>query len=130
MVKVNSGCLLSSSITRGMGLTEFNAFSKVRGDIPFVIASFSKSLSQLSNVVAEAFSEAKQITNDKRLIAMQSGNFIVLSTKTSSFSNLYYINTPYLVIINLSLNDLIDNFFIKKTFSGLTSTTLPSTSLR
>ena len=88
-----------------MGLIDLNAFSKVRGDISFCIASFLKPLSQLSNVVAEAFSEAKQITIDKRLIAMQRGDFIVPSTKLSSFSNLYYTNTPYLVIINLSLND-------------------------
>ena len=88
-----------------MGLIDLNAFSNVRGDIPFDIASFSKSLSQLSNVAAEAFSEAKQITIDKRLIAMQRDDFIVLSTNLSSYSNRYYTNTPYLVIINLSLND-------------------------
>ena len=76
-VKVNSGCFLSSSTTRGIGLTVLNAFLRVKDDIPFVSASFLKSLSQLSNVVAKAFSEAKQIIN-KRLIVTQRRNFIAV----------------------------------------------------
>ena len=54
--------------------------------MPFVSASFLKSLSQLSNVVAEAFPRGKQIDNNKRLTVMQRRNFIAVSIESGSSS--------------------------------------------
>ena len=70
----------------------FKADKTLKEDIPFVSASFLKSLSQLSNVVAEAFIGAKQINNE-RLIVMQRGNFIAVQPNQAHLVTILHEHT-------------------------------------